>query len=195
VLAAFFGTDAIPFSLSFDGLPGVTRSFDSFSAAANEAGQARIWAGIHWSFDVTAGNAQGAAVATYIVQNCLLPRTSPRPPTRAGLTHLGMNGLTPAEEVNPIAVIRPGQHITSGRILETVLTPGGSGSATDETPADRSLLQPDVYQITATSVVSDTHALEMSGPGFERVPPPNHGGNVEAVFGSADWWDGMDGMR
>jgi PAP2 superfamily len=50
VLAAYFGTDAIPFSLSFDGLPGVTRSFDSFSAAANEAGQSRMWAGIHWSF-------------------------------------------------------------------------------------------------------------------------------------------------
>src|SRR5262249_30590738 len=76
-LALFFGTDAIPFSFWWDGLPGVTRSFDSFSAAANEAGQSRIWAGIHWTFDVTAGNAQGAAVATYIFQNFLLPRTSP----------------------------------------------------------------------------------------------------------------------
>jgi membrane-associated phospholipid phosphatase len=73
VLGAFFATDAIPFSLSWEGLPGVTRSFDSFSAAANEAGQSRIWAGIHWSFDVTAGNTTGAAVATYIVQNFLLP--------------------------------------------------------------------------------------------------------------------------
>src|SRR5262249_1208692 len=31
VLASFFGTDELPFSFSCDGLPGVTRSFDSFS--------------------------------------------------------------------------------------------------------------------------------------------------------------------
>src|SRR5207237_1766873 len=31
VLAAFFGSDAVPFSLSSDSLPGVTRSFASFS--------------------------------------------------------------------------------------------------------------------------------------------------------------------
>src|SRR5207248_9201198 len=82
VLSTFFGTDAIPFSLSFEGLPGVTRSFASFSAAAHEAGLSRLWLGIHWAFDITAGEAQGQAVGTYIVQNCLLPRTSPAP--RAG---------------------------------------------------------------------------------------------------------------
>src|SRR5262249_49178433 len=74
LLGAFFGTDAIPFSFLWDGLPGVTRSFDSFSAAGHEAGQSRIWGGIHWAFDITAGETQGQAVATYIFQNFLLPR-------------------------------------------------------------------------------------------------------------------------
>jgi membrane-associated phospholipid phosphatase len=74
VLASFFGTDAIPFSFSWEGLPGVTRSFDSFSAAAHEAGLSRIWAGFHWSFDITAGEPLGSAVGDYVFQNYLQPQ-------------------------------------------------------------------------------------------------------------------------
>jgi membrane-associated phospholipid phosphatase len=74
VLAAFFGTDSISFSLSYAGLPGVTRSYDSFSAAAQEAEMSRIWAGFHWSTDIAAGDPLGQSVATYVVQNFLLPR-------------------------------------------------------------------------------------------------------------------------
>src|SRR5207249_6941910 len=79
VLASFFGTDAIPFSLSYASLPGVTRSYASFTAATNECGQARIWLGIHWSFDVAAGDTLGRSVGAYVFENSLLPRTSPRP--------------------------------------------------------------------------------------------------------------------
>src|SRR5207245_4488369 len=79
ILASFFGTDAIPFSVSYPGLPGVTRSYDSFTAAANECGLSRIWVGFHWSFDITVGDALGRSVAAYFVQNFLLPRTSPPP--------------------------------------------------------------------------------------------------------------------
>jgi membrane-associated phospholipid phosphatase len=74
VLATFFGTDEIPFSVSWEGFPGVTRSFDSFSSAAQEAGMSRIWAGFHYSFDVSAGLAQGQAIGNYIASNFLLPR-------------------------------------------------------------------------------------------------------------------------
>jgi membrane-associated phospholipid phosphatase len=73
VLASVFGTDNIPFSFAWDGLPGVTRSFDSFSAASQECGLARIWAGFHYSFDVSAGETLGQAVGNYVVQNFLLP--------------------------------------------------------------------------------------------------------------------------
>jgi membrane-associated phospholipid phosphatase len=73
VLASFFGTDSIAFSISYAGLPGVTRSYSSFSAAAEEAGMSRIWAGFHWSSDIDAGNPLGQSVATYVVDNFLLP--------------------------------------------------------------------------------------------------------------------------
>jgi PAP2 superfamily len=75
-LAAFFGTDAVSFSLSTDSLPGVTHSYASFSAAVREVSDARVYAGIHWRFDVEAGEALGYAVGNYVVSHCLLPASA-----------------------------------------------------------------------------------------------------------------------
>jgi hypothetical protein len=73
VLAAFFGTDAVRFSLTTDSLPGgVTHSFASFSDAVREVSDARVYAGIHWRFDVAAGEAVGSEVGNYVVSHCLL---------------------------------------------------------------------------------------------------------------------------
>jgi PAP2 superfamily/Domain of unknown function (DUF4214) len=69
VLTAFFGPTS--FSDTTDDFPGVTRSFSSFDAAANEAGQSRIYGGIHFQFDNQAGLASGRALGTYVVQNFL----------------------------------------------------------------------------------------------------------------------------
>ena len=55
-LAAYFKTDEVEFSSTADDLPGVTRSFKSFTAAAEEAGISRIYGGIHWDFDNTDGS-------------------------------------------------------------------------------------------------------------------------------------------
>ena len=60
VLTALFGAD-YHFTVGSEGLPGVTRSFDSFDAAAAEAGQSRIYGGIHYQFDNVNGLAVGAA--------------------------------------------------------------------------------------------------------------------------------------
>lgn len=48
VLAMFYGTDDIAFTTGSDSLPGVTRRFTSFSAAANEAAVSRLYGGIHF---------------------------------------------------------------------------------------------------------------------------------------------------
>jgi membrane-associated phospholipid phosphatase len=73
VLTALFGADH-HFTVSADGLPGVTRSFDSFGAAAAEAGQSRIYGGIHYQFDNVAGQQLGHSVADFIVGGFLKPR-------------------------------------------------------------------------------------------------------------------------
>jgi membrane-associated phospholipid phosphatase len=48
ILAQFYGTDNIPFTTGSDFLPGVRRSFESFSAAAAEAAVSRLYGGIHF---------------------------------------------------------------------------------------------------------------------------------------------------
>jgi hypothetical protein len=73
VLAAFFGTDDIAFSFSSDSLPGVTRSYASFSAALQECSDSRVYAGIHWRFDVQTGQVVGGEVGAYIFGHFLRP--------------------------------------------------------------------------------------------------------------------------
>ena len=51
----------------------MTRSYTSFSQAAQEVSDSRVYAGIHWRFDVQAGAAIGNQVGNYIVSNLLLP--------------------------------------------------------------------------------------------------------------------------
>lgn len=71
VLRNFYGTDSVQFTLTSDELPGVTRSFSSFSAAAQENGMSRIYLGIHYGFDNVEGQAIGNAVADYVVQHAM----------------------------------------------------------------------------------------------------------------------------
>jgi hypothetical protein len=88
VLRQVFGRDDLPFTLVSDELNGETigwdgtvrplrpRHFASLSQAEEENGQSRIWLGVHWAFDKTAGDAQGRAVADQVVDTVY--RTSSR---------------------------------------------------------------------------------------------------------------------
>ncbi len=49
--------------------PLLPRSFNSLSQAEEENGQSRIYLGIHWSFDKTAGITQGRQVANHVFAN------------------------------------------------------------------------------------------------------------------------------
>ena len=55
----------------------MTRSFTSFSQAAEEAGQSRIYGGIHWQFDNQAGLASGRALGEQVFFDVLRPVTAP----------------------------------------------------------------------------------------------------------------------
>jgi hypothetical protein len=72
VLASFFGGDKFKFSAQSSALPGVSRSFSSFSAAANEASLSRIYAGQHFRTDEDAGTKLGNDVAGYVLANAPL---------------------------------------------------------------------------------------------------------------------------
>jgi membrane-associated phospholipid phosphatase len=74
VLAAFFGGDAVAFVTTSERLPGVEHAFAGFWAAAEEAGRSRIYGGIHYEFDNSAGLASGRSLGEYVSRNFLLPR-------------------------------------------------------------------------------------------------------------------------
>ncbi len=71
MLSLVFGSDRIPFSTTSDGLPGVRRDFTSFGAAAEEAGESRIFGGIHWGHADKDGSKAGRQLARYIFQHHL----------------------------------------------------------------------------------------------------------------------------
>jgi membrane-associated phospholipid phosphatase len=74
VLAGFYGTDNISFTLASDGLPGVTRAFTSFSAAAREAAISRLYAGIHFRTASEDGLSAGIAIGEWTVAHYLQPK-------------------------------------------------------------------------------------------------------------------------
>ncbi|HEV8610802.1 MAG TPA: phosphatase PAP2 family protein [Thermoanaerobaculia bacterium] len=74
ILATFFGSDDMAFTTESEDLPGVVRSFTSFSAAAAEAGMSRIYGGIHFLSANEAGLSSGAALGAYVSANFLRDR-------------------------------------------------------------------------------------------------------------------------
>jgi hypothetical protein len=71
VLMSVLGKDQLDYSVSSEVLPGVERSFQSFSAAAEEATLSRIFAGVHFRSDLTSGQALGGDVAHFVLDSIL----------------------------------------------------------------------------------------------------------------------------
>ena len=71
VLTSFFHKDHFEFSVTSEVIPGVDRSFTSFPAAAKEATLSRIFAGVHFLFDLTTGQRLGSDVADFVIDNFL----------------------------------------------------------------------------------------------------------------------------
>ncbi|MCU1270602.1 MAG: hypothetical protein JWN74_1896 [Acidobacteriaceae bacterium] len=71
VLGFYFG-DQFTFDVTSESLAGTTRHFTSFSAAAQEAGVSRIYAGQHFRTDHIAGKTLGRRVAESIDNRILL---------------------------------------------------------------------------------------------------------------------------
>jgi hypothetical protein len=57
-----------------EGLPGVVRSWNSFSEAADEANDARIWGGIHFRSAIHDAREAGDAIGAYVFAHAAQPR-------------------------------------------------------------------------------------------------------------------------
>jgi membrane-associated phospholipid phosphatase len=74
ILASFFGPDA-QFTVTSNGLPGVSRSFTSFSGAIAEVADARVFAGFHFRFSCNDATQMGVQVANY-AESTLMQKVS-----------------------------------------------------------------------------------------------------------------------
>lgn len=74
MLALYIGTDDFKFTSTSDGLPGVVRSYDSFSEACIELNMSRVWGGIHTMIDVVEGRRAGIKIADYVFKHALLKK-------------------------------------------------------------------------------------------------------------------------
>ena len=68
VLASFFGNET-PFSLTSEATPGVIRHYPTFTAAVEEAGNARVFGGIHFRQACDDAKAMGEKVASYVLEH------------------------------------------------------------------------------------------------------------------------------
>src|SRR5882757_977002 len=73
VLISFFERDRFEFNVTSEVLPGIERSFTSFSSAAEEATLSRIFAGQHFRFDLAVGQRLGRDLADFVLYIFLSP--------------------------------------------------------------------------------------------------------------------------
>jgi hypothetical protein len=73
MLALFFGTDDITFSITSDALPGAVRTFKKLSDAQREAGMSRVLGGIHTMSDNLEAQKVGLKIADWTFEHALLP--------------------------------------------------------------------------------------------------------------------------
>jgi hypothetical protein len=74
ILSAVLRRDHLDFAVTSEVLPGVERSFASFSSAADEATQSRIFAGVHFRTDLTSGHRLGRDIADVVLDHFLTRR-------------------------------------------------------------------------------------------------------------------------
>jgi len=77
-MRGFFTTDNVRFTGGTDdpNAVGVTRTFNTFTAAAQEDARSRIYLGVHFQFDADSGVSAGTSVGNYLFANRLRPVSS-----------------------------------------------------------------------------------------------------------------------
>lgn len=73
MLRLFYGRDNIRFQINFE-TQNTVRTYRSFSALTDEIARSRVYGGVHFPFDIVAGQLAGRRVANYVFMNYLTPR-------------------------------------------------------------------------------------------------------------------------
>ena len=78
-LARAFGTDRVNFTVTWIGSAGnanVSRAYSSFWQLAEDQGRSRVYAGIHFTFELTASQESCSQVADYVFDHYMRPRVA-----------------------------------------------------------------------------------------------------------------------
>ena len=73
-LALFYERDDVQFQINSGGTPNNIRNYRSSSVLTNEIARSRVFGGVHFPFDIAAGQSAGRSVANYVFLNYLTPR-------------------------------------------------------------------------------------------------------------------------
>ncbi|MEJ0019610.1 MAG: Ig-like domain-containing protein [Acetobacteraceae bacterium] len=172
ILGSVFG-DATSFSFGVPNLPGVTRSFASFSAAADEAGMSRIYGGIHFMFSNTGGKALGRLIANEVLARFALSADTQAPAIVAQATPPdGKANLTLAGQIvdNLSGVQSATVSIDGGAAQVLVLDAQGNFSIATGFALNGSADGPHVVDISASDAAgnvasfSRTYLLDTKAP-------------------------------
>jgi PAP2 superfamily/RTX calcium-binding nonapeptide repeat (4 copies) len=133
VLIDFFGSDNIAFTLASENPSVPARSFTSFSQAAQESADSRLYGGIHWRFDnedgLTAGEQLGQFVGDHFFQATLRgPAAGLVGTTLVALGAEGHDALLVVRERNQLVVRHNGRSLASfalGQITAIVVDARG----------------------------------------------------------------------
>jgi hypothetical protein len=162
ILASIFG-DHTPFSTTAVTLPGVTRSFTSFTDAAAEAGRSRIYGGIHYEFSNQGGRQLGQLVAQATLDRFALSQDTQAPAVVAQ--------STPAVDKNNITL--------SGQLLDNL-----SGVASATFVIDGGAAQALNFDSQGNFSIATTFPLDGTGNGDHTIAitATDAAGNVAAGF-------------
>jgi hypothetical protein len=152
-MADFYGTDNIHFTIGSDEYNGITRdangkvrpvifrSYASFSQAAQENALSRIYLGVHWIFDATAGLQVGDSVANFVFANALLPVGQHHDHVGAGSGDaLRSSPLTPALPHGNTGLMTASRLLSSAS-TRTISEPAAIADRFDSAPATNHALQ------------------------------------------------------
>ncbi|MEO8859558.1 MAG: Ig-like domain-containing protein, partial [Burkholderiaceae bacterium] len=160
VLAATFGDNTV-FSTTSATLPGVTRSFTSFTEAAQEAGRSRVYGGIHYEFTNQAGLLVGAQVAHAVLDRFALQQDTQAP--TVALANLASvvnhNPTFTGQVLDNLSGVQGAQYrVDSGALQDLVLAQDGSFSITTVLATDGSAEGDHSVTIVARDAAGNTSA-------------------------------------
>nr|WP_161501232.1 Ig-like domain-containing protein [Rhodopirellula sp. SM50] len=163
ILTATFGP-GYAFIATSEGLPGISRAFNSFDEAAEEAGRSRVYGGIHYDFSNQDGLEAGRSLASYVL----------------GTFTTSVDQLAPTVIlVSPNDTIATQQNITvTGRVLDNL-----SGVATLEVQLDNGAFGPLSFDADGNFSYQTTLPLDGTGDGVHalKLRATDYAGNTSGI--------------